>query len=326
MAAGLWHAIIQYASRSLPSQGWAAPPGVSTIEVCDPSGLLPTRDCPTVVSEIFLPGSEPTQPDGLYRAVQINRETGRLATVFTPPHLVEEKVFLIVPPQASEWARAAGFETPPEDYDVLALAPPALSGSDPETAADPAVEVEISSPPVFAPVRGTVNLLGTAAGADFSLFRIQVGQGLNPLAWFQVGENQTEPVEAGVLAAWDTSGLNGLYTVQLQVVRTDQRVDTAFIQLSVDNSAPQVTIQAPLAGPAVTPNSAGALILQAGVQDDLAVQSVNFYVDGRQVKSLSQPPYACPWPAQSGRHTLRVEAVDQAGNTGQAEVDFSINP
>ena len=36
-----------------------------------------------------------------------------------------------------------------------------------------------------------------------------------------------------LLAEWNTSGLSGLYAVQLQVVRSDQRVDSAVIQVTV---------------------------------------------------------------------------------------------
>jgi hypothetical protein len=36
-----------------------------------------------------------------------------------------------------------------------------------------------------------------------------------------------------VLAEWNTNGLSGLYAVQLQVLRTDQRVDTAITQVTV---------------------------------------------------------------------------------------------
>jgi hypothetical protein len=55
---------------------------------------------------------------------------------------------------------------------------------------------------------------------------------LNPQEWFQVAE-RNEPVTNDVLAEWNTSGLSGLYAVQLQVVRSDQRVDTAIIQVTV---------------------------------------------------------------------------------------------
>ena len=87
--------------------------------------MLPTSNCPAVVNEVFLNGNEPVSPDTLYRSVQINRETGRLATVFTPPALVEEHVFLTVPPEARTWAQATGQATAPEVYDVIQ--PPAPS-------------------------------------------------------------------------------------------------------------------------------------------------------------------------------------------------------
>jgi hypothetical protein len=63
-------------------------------------------------------------------------------------------------------------------------------------------------------------------------YRVLVGQGLNPQEWLQVAEANV-PVTNGILAAWNTNGLNGLYAVQLQVVRSDQKVDTAIIQVTV---------------------------------------------------------------------------------------------
>jgi hypothetical protein len=92
--------------------------------------------------------------------------------------------------------------------------------------------VNISSPALFVEVNGSVNIEGTAAGNDFVSYRVLVGQGLNPQEWIQVAEG-TEPVTNGLLAEWDTSGLTGLYAVQLQVVRSDQRVDSAVIQVTV---------------------------------------------------------------------------------------------
>ena len=126
LAAGLWHAVMQYAHRNLPSQAWAVPPGINQIEVCDPSGLLPTANCPSVVTETFIAGNEPTQTDGLYKTFQVNRETGRLATIFTPSDLVEDRNYLVLPPDAQDWARGAGIDIPPDAYDVI-LSPLAAS-------------------------------------------------------------------------------------------------------------------------------------------------------------------------------------------------------
>ena len=115
----LWNALMQIASQNVPPDGWAVPADVSVINVCDPSGMLPTADCPNLVSEVFLNGNEPIQADTMYRKYAVNRETGLLATVFTLPQLIEERVYLVVPPDARSWAEGAGLEIPPANYDVI---------------------------------------------------------------------------------------------------------------------------------------------------------------------------------------------------------------
>jgi len=214
---------MQLASGDSPVDGWSAPQGVSTITVCDPSGMLPTKECPSLVSEVFLDGSEPIQADNLYREFGINRETGLLATVFTPPELIENRVYMIVPETARDWALSAGLEVPPTSYDAIQSPP-----------VNPTAN--ISEPKLFAEVSDTVKIVGTASGENFSYYRVQVGKGLNPTEWIQVGSDAIIPVENGVLAEWDTKGLSGLYAVQLLVVKSDQVVETAVIQVTVKGS------------------------------------------------------------------------------------------
>jgi membrane carboxypeptidase/penicillin-binding protein PbpC len=215
----LWNALMQIASQNVPAQDWTIPADVSLINVCDPSGMLPTAECPNLVSEVFLNGNEPVQPDNMYRKFSINRETGFLATVFTLPQLIEERTYLVVPTDARSWAESAGLDIPPTNYDVIQS--PRFDGN-----------VNISSPDLFSEVSGDVQIKGTAAGEDFASYRILVGQGLNPQEWIQIAE-ENSPVTNAVLARWDTKGLSGLYAVQLQVVRSDQKVDTAIIQVTV---------------------------------------------------------------------------------------------
>jgi membrane peptidoglycan carboxypeptidase len=215
----LWNALMQIASQNLPPEGWAVPADVSVINVCDPSGMLPTANCPNLVSEVFLNGNEPAQSDNMYRKFSINRETGLLATVFTLPQLIEERVYLVVPSDARSWAEGAGLEIPPTNYDVIQS--PRFDEN-----------VNITSPDLFSEVSGEVQIKGTAAGNDFVSYRVLVGQGLNPQEWIQVAEGN-EPVSNDLLAEWNTANMSGLYAVQLQVVRTDQKVDTAIIQVTV---------------------------------------------------------------------------------------------
>lgn len=217
--AALWNALMQIASQNVSPEDWALPADLSVMNVCDPSGMLPTADCPNLVSEVFLNGNEPVQPDNMYRKFSVNRETGLLATVFTQPQLIEDRVYLVVPEDARSWAESAGLQIPPTNYDVIQ--PPRLDQN-----------VNISAPQLFSDVNGDVQIKGTAAGDNFVSYEVLVGQGLNPKDWVQVAEGN-QPVTNGPLATWNTKGLSGLYAVQLQVIRNDQKVDTAIIQVTV---------------------------------------------------------------------------------------------
>ena len=216
----LWNALMQTVSEGKPADGWTAPPGVTAMTVCDPSGMLPTRECPNLVTEVFLNGNEPTQADNMYREFSVNRETGLLATVFTPPELIDTRVYMLVPENARNWAQSAGLEIPPTAYDAI-QSPPVNPFA------------KITSPQLFAEVNGMLQIIGSASGDGFSYYRVQVGKGLNPQEWIQLGDDVAAPVENDVLAEWDTKGLSGLYAVQLVVVREDQVVDTAVLQVTI---------------------------------------------------------------------------------------------
>ncbi len=311
-SAALWHAIIQYAARDLPAQNWNVPSDIQRITVCDPSGLLPTETCPDTVSEVFLPGHEPVQADTLFRSVQINRENGRLATVFTPPDLLETKIIMVVPPEAADWARQAGLPTLPDSYDVI---------RQPQIVSQ---EVLITAPEMFSVVRGQVTFTGRAAGDNFDRYSLQVGSGLNPQQWVLIARDVRKQVQDGTLGVWDTHGLSGLYAVQLQVIRQNQIVDLYTTEVTVDNQAPSVTILSPAEGEQFSRASGKTVILSAAASDDLTLASLSFYVDDRLMITLQQPPFAYVWQPKPGNHVLRVVATDQAGNTSEVKVAFTV--
>lgn len=310
-ASALWHAIIQYATRDLPAANWDAPLGISTMAVCDPSGMLPTKSCPSVVNEVFLSGQEPTQTDTLYRSYEINRETGRLATVFTPRELIEEKVFLLVPPEASAWAQDAGIPTPPESYDVIA-------------APEPNDDARITTPEMFSIHQGEIVVRGSATGEDFVSYRLQVGQGLNPETWLAITEDVTAPVEESKLGTWDASDLNGLYALQLIVLREDQKIDTDTIQLTIDNQAPEVTIVYPQDEQTLSRSAHPTITFQVQIQENLDLEEVSYFIDDEAIGSQDQAPFAYSWQASPGEHILRVEAVDRAGNISETAITFLV--
>jgi membrane peptidoglycan carboxypeptidase len=312
VAAGLWHAAIQYASRDVAVENWDRPAGITTLKVCDPSGMLPTPDCPVVVDEVFQTGSEPTQVDNLFRTFQVDRETGKLSTIFTPPELIEERIYMVVPPEAHAWASQAGLPIVPDSYDVIDITN--------ETSPD----ASIDDPTMFSSVRGKVSISGVAKGDGFDFYRLQVGQGLDPKSWLQIGANIHAPVNNGLLARWDTSGLSGLYTLQLIVVKSDKSVLTTALQVTVDNQPPQVSVRYPEDEQRFKYPLDSTITFLADASDDLDLAAVKFYVDDQLVSTLEAPPFAVPWSARLGRHTLLIEAFDRAGNSAKSELSFIV--
>jgi len=221
-ASGLLATILRSASLGVAPDGWTQPPGMLRLKVCDPSGMLPGEACPNIVNEIFIEGYQPTQVDTLYRLFSINRETGLLATVFTPEQKVEKRIYMMAPPEAQTWAIASNLPVPPTQYDNIQ--PPS-----------PNPNVNIIFPAMFDELQGRVVIRGTAGGADFSYYRLQYGQGLNPESWTQIGFDNNTPVKNGMLAEWDTTNLKGLYSLQLLVIRADNSLQTATVQVSLIN-------------------------------------------------------------------------------------------
>ena len=313
-AAGVWHAIMQYATEDQPAVDWSPPPAIDTVTVCDPSGLLPTADCPSTVSEIFINGNDPTTPDSLYKVFQVNRETGRLATVFTPLELVEDRTFMVIPPEAQDWARSADVAMAPTDYDAI-QPPPTIP------------DVQISSPVLFGYVHGKVNINGTASGSGFANYRLQVGQGLNPSTWVQIGSDSSQPVEDGLLGAWDTQGLEGLYAMRLLVIQKNQQIESATTQVTVDNTPPAAQISYPAPNQQFQSTTDQQIIFQADASDDIGIAKLEWYLDGEKIGQNEQAPYELTWQSVSGQHTLQVKAYDLAGNiTESSNVSFTVSP
>jgi hypothetical protein len=173
-------------------------------------------------------------------------------------------------------------------------------------------------------VRGEVEITGTAAGADLDYYRVLVGRGLNPQNWVQVGSDASSLVIDDVLATWDTGDLNGLYAVQLQAVRTDQLVDTAVIQVTVDNTVPEVSITYPQDGDVLEYAPNRQITFQVTAGDNLSLSVVEFYVDGKRIGSVESAPFSYPWTVTRGEHEFLMVARDRAGNESETEVEFRV--
>ncbi len=253
---------MQWLHQDLAIETWQIPPGISEKEVCDGSGLLPTKECPELVKELFIDGTQPINTDNLYKNFEINRETGLLATVFTPVDLIENKTFMIIPDTALDWAKINGIELPPKDYDSIQS--PEINST-----------IRITTPKIYEFIKGSIVIRGTISGKNLQSIRIQIGSGLNPQSWFQIGDELTEARVNGDLATWDTEKYeDGLYALRLQVIRDDQTIETHTIQVTVDNTPPVVTALFPKMDDEIKLTANRVTTFQAEIQDETAISKI----------------------------------------------------
>ncbi|MFQ5922119.1 MAG: Ig-like domain-containing protein, partial [Anaerolineales bacterium] len=307
-AAAIWNAVMRFASAELRPESWHMPLGVTEVEVCDPSGLLPTQYCPEIVREVFILGTEPTQYDNLYQPYRVNRETGKLATLLTPLQFVEERVYFIPPSVAEEWAVDSGIERPPQEYDTLSSDPAESPG------------VQIIAPAPFEILGDSISVRGDANTEGFDYFRLQYGQGLNPTRWIQIGADQERPVEDSRLGTWSTEGLNGLYTLQLLVVLDDGQVRTAVTPVTLDNEAPIVELLVPSAGDVFSLGTVDELTISVSAVDEVGLDRIDFFVGRRRIGTATASPFTIDWilPNRTGDYEVFARAYDAAGNRAES--------
>ena len=91
-----------------PDHPFERPDGLTQIEVCDLSGLLPTSACQHPHKEWFISGTEPAQIDSYYQQVWIDPLTNSFADDLTPIDRRKSITVLDLPTEAQPWARLQG--------------------------------------------------------------------------------------------------------------------------------------------------------------------------------------------------------------------------
>lgn len=283
-AAPIWHDVMAYALRDEPEEWYLRPPGLVDVKVDAVSGLLPTPFSPRTITEMFLDGSQPIVPDNVHQAFRINRDNGKLATVYTPPELVEERVYEVFPPEAADWVRENDIPQPPSEYDE-SYGSPIASGP-----------VSITGPAPYQYVSGGVVITGSANLDNFALYRIEFGQGLNPTEWTQLGGDHGSPVDNGPLEFWDTQAMTeGLYTLQLTVVRHDQSFERATVQVTVDNTPPEVAVVNPPDGKVYLMEAEEYVNIQADAEDNISMSRVEYFLNNEKIGESTVAPYNMRW-------------------------------
>ncbi|MCB0137759.1 MAG: PBP1A family penicillin-binding protein, partial [Caldilineaceae bacterium] len=262
-AAPIWNAVMRKYHEGLPAQWYDAPPGIVQRVVCQPSGLLPTDQCQEQRAETFVAGTEPTISDNVWQEFEIDRETGLLAGPATPPERIEKRIYEILPQEASDWVRDNGIPQPPTETASLRL-----EDFDPDSA--------IISPTLGSYIAGQIEFIGNARGGPY---RLEIGQGLEPAEWSQIGPEHGEEIQNGVLERLDTTQLpEGLYTVRLTVNRGDGPKQAA-IPVTIDNTPPTVIITEPKPDQLFVMEDDEQININVLANDNLAIGRVEYLID-----------------------------------------------
>ena len=71
----------------------------------------------------------------------------------------------------------------------------------------------------------------------------------------------------------------------------------------------------------------GRIALAAQAADNVAVASVEFYVDGVLIATDTSAPYSANWNARKatkGAHTILVRALDASGNAATQTINITV--
>ncbi len=282
-ASPIWNKVMAKFHEGLPAKWYERPPNIITRTVCWPSGLLPTEWCQRQRAEIFIAGTEPQLYDNIWQPFEIDTATGLLATAATPPERRKTEVYMILPPEAEDWIRESGTPQPPKGESQLAV-----EDFDPEVA--------IISPPPGGYIGGRVEIRGNARGGNFRNYRVEIGQGVDPQEWIQIGPEHGNQVKNGALEFLETTGLaEGLYTLRLLVQQGDGSVRQWTTLVTIDNTPPTVLITEPEPDQLFVMEDDEQINVNALVNDTWAMDRVEFYIDGEKFATSTVAPYNVRW-------------------------------
>jgi hypothetical protein len=179
--------------------------------------------------------------------------------------------------------------------------------------------INVTSPTNGATVSGTVSVQANAAAASPA--------NVASVQFYLDGQLLGSPVTGAPYALnWDTTtAANAVHALSAKVTDTSGSSGTsANVTVTVQNAPspdttpPTVSITNPTNNQTVS----GTIPVAANASDNVAVASVQFYLDGQPLGNpVTSAPYAVNWDttkASNSSHVLSAKATDTSGNVGTA--------
>lgn len=206
-AGPIWHNFMERALANQPASQFSPPEGIDEIEISAASGTLPSAACPADRRRVerFAAGQPPLGPEhDFHQFVRIDTTSNQLATDFCPTSLVEERYYYVLPGEEGDyWAEKQGIAQPPAQTCTAHTGP---------------VQVTLYEPVPGQTVSLQALVVGRANVSGFDHYVVEYGEGRDPIGWGSVAGPIYTPVDSGLLAVWDVSGLaNWDYTLRIIV-------------------------------------------------------------------------------------------------------------
>ncbi len=256
-AAPIWNDVMTTAHQGVTVKQFGRPANISEKQVCDDSGAEPSEGCDgRVHTDIFAnTAPPPTSDKDIFRALQIDEFTGKLANQSCADDVKTVNFVVIDDPTAvtwinttsdgNAWATQRNIQTP--------ITQPPTDYCDPS---QPRPYVVISNPVQDATVQGVLTMFGTVNVPNFHHYEIRYGVTFTPTTFSDplvVQTTQwTQPDSP--LGQFDTRALqNGQYTLRLIAYDTQGHSVTRDIRINVVNAQATPVPSIPTAAPTLTP-------------------------------------------------------------------------
>jgi len=186
---------------------------------------------------------------------------------------------------------------------------------------------EISAPISDSYLKGVVEIHGTASGWNFAGYTIEAYRATSLETI--VAQSALE-VEGGLLASWNTGGINGEITLKLRASSTTGGSSESSTIVIIDNTPPDVVVTYPTAGGSIE----GRVTIAGRATDENLQNYVIDYGEGASpayyqtlgtfYASASGALATWETTGLSGPYVLRLTATDKAGNVSTSALSVNI--
>jgi subtilisin family serine protease len=167
--------------------------------------------------------------------------------------------------------------------------------------------VSLTAPVNGAVVSGTAVTFSATASDNVAMSKVEFYRDNDVL----LGSDTSSPYSFTFNSTTVTSGAHTLYAAGIDTA--GNRTNSVAVSITVDNTAPTVSITSPLNGATVARNSTVNIL--ANATDNVVVTKVEFYVNNSLKCTDTTAAYSCSWvPTQKTSYTLKAKAYDGQGN------------